>query len=166
MAAGVAFFSFLALFPAMIAAVLLYGLVADPATAPSRPARSPRRCPGRGQPDHRPDGDDHLRPQQSLGLGLIVAMVLALWSASGGVGNLISAVNMAYDEEETRGFVKRKVLALGLTLGAILFVVVAVGAGRRGTGRAGQPGRLRPVAVGPRGRALGLLLVAVCIALA
>ena len=66
------------------------------------------------------------QPQQSLGLGLIIALALALWSASGGVGNIVSAVNIAYDEEETRGFVKRKALALGFTLGAILFVVVAV----------------------------------------
>ena len=52
--------------------------------------------------------------------------MLALWSASGGVGNVITAINAAYDEEETRGFVKRKALALGLTFGGILFAVVAV----------------------------------------
>ena len=53
---------------------------------------------------------------------------VALWSASSGVGNLISALNVAYDEEESRGWVKRKLLALGFTLGAILFFVVAFGA--------------------------------------
>jgi len=64
--------------------------------------------------------------QESLGLGLLVALMLALWSAAGGVGNIVTAVNIAYDEEETRGFVKRKLLALGLTLGAIVFVVIAI----------------------------------------
>jgi membrane protein len=62
----------------------------------------------------------------SLGLGLMVTLVLALWSASGGVSNILSAINVAYDEEETRGFVKRKGLSLLLTFAAIVFVVVAI----------------------------------------
>jgi membrane protein len=53
-------------------------------------------------------------------------VLTALWSASGGVGYLITAVNLAYDEEERRGFVRRKLLALGMTLGAIAFVLLAV----------------------------------------
>jgi membrane protein len=65
-------------------------------------------------------------PSSGLGIGLVVSILAALWSASGGVGNLISAVNIAYDEEETRGFVKRKALALAMTLGAILFFGIAI----------------------------------------
>jgi len=52
--------------------------------------------------------------------------VAALWSASGGAGYLLTAVNLAYDEDETRGFVRRKLLALGMTLGAIVFVLFAI----------------------------------------
>lgn len=37
---------------------------------------------------------------------MIVSLLGALWSASGAAGNLITAVNRAYDEEETRGFLK------------------------------------------------------------
>lgn len=128
MAAGVAFYSFLALFPAMIAAVLLYGIVADPATVASQSKQLTDALPQdaasliTGQMDSLASS-----PQQSLGIGVVIAILLALWSASGGVGNLIQAVNTAYDEEETRGFIKRKLLALGLTLGAIVFVVVTVG---------------------------------------
>jgi membrane protein len=65
-------------------------------------------------------------PQQSLGISLVISVLIALWSASGGVGQLISAVNTAYDEEENRGFVKRKLLALGLTLSAIVFMVIMI----------------------------------------
>ena len=127
MAAGVAFYSFLALFPAMIAAVLLYGLVRDPQDVESQTRELTRALPA----DAASLLTDQLKaiastPQQSLGLGLLVSLVLALWSASGGVGNIMSAINVAYDEEETRGFVKRKALALALTLGAIVFVVVAL----------------------------------------
>jgi membrane protein len=127
LAAGVAFYSFLALFPAMIAAVMLYGLVRDPADVQRQVDDLTAALPS--------DAASVLTTQLeaitstssgSLGLGLLVSLVLALWSASGGVGNILSAINIAYDEEETRGFVKRKALSLLLTLAAIVFVVVAI----------------------------------------
>ncbi|MFC5729557.1 MULTISPECIES: YihY/virulence factor BrkB family protein [Nocardioides] len=127
LAAGVAFYSFLAMFPAMIAAVMLYGLVRDPADVQRQVDELSRTLPS--------DAASLVTTQleaitstssSSLGLGLLISLALALWSASGGVGNIMTAVNIAYDEEETRGFVKRKLLSLGLTLAAIVFVVVAV----------------------------------------
>jgi membrane protein len=65
-------------------------------------------------------------PQQSLGIGLVIAVLLALWSASGGVGYLVTAVNLAYDEQDERGFVKKKALAIGLTLAAIVAGLLAL----------------------------------------
>ena len=62
----------------------------------------------------------------SLGIPLVISVLLALWSASGGVGNLMTAVNIAYDEDEKRGFLKRKATALALTLGAIVFMVIVL----------------------------------------
>jgi membrane protein len=64
--------------------------------------------------------------ERSLSVGLVIALVFALWTASGGISNLITAVNVAYDEEQKRGFVKSRALALGMTVGAIVFMVVAV----------------------------------------
>lgn len=52
--------------------------------------------------------------------------MIALWSASGGVGNLVSAINLAYDEERKRGMVKEKLVALGLTVAAIVFVLLVM----------------------------------------
>ena len=128
MAAGVAFYSFLALFPAMIAAVMLYGLVADPKTVADQAQQITDTMPKDAAAIITKQMNAIVNaPQQALSLGLIIALVLALWSASGGVGNIVTAVNIAYDEEETRSFVKRKLLSLVLTLGAILFVVVAIG---------------------------------------
>jgi membrane protein len=128
LAAGVAFYSFLSLFPAMIAAVMVYGLIADPRTVAEQAQQLTEALPNdaasliSGQLEAITQ-----TPQQSLGFGLLVALLLALWSAAGGVGNIVTAINLAYDEEETRGFVKRKALSLALTLGAIVFVVVAIG---------------------------------------
>jgi len=125
--AGVAFFGFLALFPALAAFTLIYGLVADPATISGRTQTLTASLPPEartllvGQLDQLASV-----PQQSLGWGLMLAIVLALWSASGGVGNLITAVNIAYDEEKKRGFVKDKLLALGVTVGAVIFMALIV----------------------------------------
>jgi membrane protein len=124
-AGGVAFFAFLAIFPALIATISIYGLVASPETVArqveSLSAQLPEDAAG-------------LISQQltaitqnsggALSISLAISVLGALWSASGGTGNVITAVNIAYDEVETRGFVKRKALALGLTLGAIVFVLV------------------------------------------
>jgi membrane protein len=127
LAAGVAFYSFLSLFPAMIAAVTVYGLIADPQTVARQTQAISEALPKDAASIITKQMEAIAsQPQQSLGLGLVIALALALWSASGGVGNIVTAVNVAYDEEETRGFVKRKALALVFTLGAILFVVVAV----------------------------------------
>ncbi|WP_369137589.1 YihY/virulence factor BrkB family protein [Modestobacter versicolor] len=125
--AGVAFFAFLALFPALIATISLYGLVASPETVARQIESLSGQLPAEAQ---------SLLSEQltaitensggALTVGLLVSIAAALWSASGGTGNLITAVNLAYDEVETRSFVKRKALALGLTLGAIVFVLVTI----------------------------------------
>jgi membrane protein len=127
LAAGVAFFGFLSLFPAMIAAVLVYGLIADPAQLRSQAQDLAVAVPASAR-DLLLQQVDSLTaaPRQSLGFGAAVALVVALWSASGGVGYLISAVNLAYDEDETRGFVRRKALALAMTSGALVFMLLAV----------------------------------------
>jgi membrane protein len=125
--AGVAFFGFLALFPALIALSLVYGLVADPATISDQLSSLLAALP----PDARALIEDQLRelaaaPPQGLGWGLALTLLVSLWSASGGVGNLVTAVNIAYDEERKRGFVKDKLVALGLTLGAIVFMLLMI----------------------------------------
>ncbi|MEI8410063.1 MULTISPECIES: YihY/virulence factor BrkB family protein [unclassified Kribbella] len=127
LAAGVAFFGFLSLFPAIVAAVLAYGLIADPVQIRNQAEDLAATMPASGR-DLLLQQIDALTsaPGRSLGIGVAVAVLTALWSASGGVGYLITAVNMAYDEEERRGFVRRKLLALGMTLGAIAFVLLAV----------------------------------------
>ncbi|MBA2716462.1 MAG: YihY/virulence factor BrkB family protein, partial [Propionibacteriales bacterium] len=128
LAAGVAFFSFLSLFPAMIAAVLAWGLIADPTQIRDQAKNIATALPKSARDLLMQQiGSLIDAPQQSLGFGLLFSLALALWSASGGVGNLISAVNLTYDEEETRGFVRRKLLALGMTLAMIIGGLLALG---------------------------------------
>jgi membrane protein len=127
-AGGVAFFAFLSIFPALIAIVSLYGLVASPETVARQVEELSAQL---------PDSAAQLIGEQltaivnnsgsSLSISLVVSILAALWSASGGVGNLVTAVNIAYDEVEARNFVKLKLLSLALTLGAVVFVIVAFG---------------------------------------
>ena len=63
----------------------------------------------------------------ALGWSALLSIALALFSASGGVNNLMTAVNVAYDEEDKRSPVKKRLIALALTLGAIVFIVIMLG---------------------------------------
>jgi len=123
LAAGVAFYAFLALFPAMVAGVIMYGFIAGPATIATQVESVTEAMPA----DARQliiEQLNTLSGQQRAGIGALVAVVLALWSASAGVANLMTAINTAYDEDETRSFVKKRGVALALTLGAIVFMVI------------------------------------------
>ncbi|GAA1880704.1 YihY/virulence factor BrkB family protein [Pseudonocardia ailaonensis] len=127
LAGGVAFAAFLALFPALIAALTLYGLLADPAQVAGQIEGLASALPETA----RPIITDQLTAvtasgSGALGVGLVVSVLAALWSASGGTMNLIRATNLAYDEDESRGFLRLRGTALLLTLGAVVFVLLAV----------------------------------------
>ena len=127
LAGGVAFFAFLAVFPALIAALTLYGLIADPAQVSQQIDTLSGALPAEtkqiitGQLTAVTGGSNG-----ALTVGLVVSLLAALWSTSGATSNVIKAVNLAYDEKETRGAVKLRLTALGLTLGAIIFMLVAL----------------------------------------
>lgn len=126
-AAGVAFYAFLALVPALIAFVSLYGLVADPADVRDQIRDVASALPAEVQ--------DFLVFQLTsiaranpagVSITLLVSVAVALWSASGGMAALISGVNVALETDEPMGFVRKRSKALGLTLGAIVVVGVVV----------------------------------------
>jgi len=122
-AAGAAFFGLLAIFPALAAAVALYGLFTDPATVTAHMEQLAGLA---------PEGARSILDQQlqrvtgaadrSLGIGAVAALLVALWSSAKGVKSLMRALDIVYDEEEDRGFFKLNGTALLLTL-AMLVVV-------------------------------------------
>jgi membrane protein len=128
LAAGVAFYAFLAMVPTLIALVMIYGLVTDDEAAVAEQVESfGSVLPTEAEQLLTGQMESLVRTSdRALGIGLIVALLLALWSASSGINNLIKALNVAYDKKVTRSFVKSRLLALGLTIGAILFMVLAV----------------------------------------
>lgn len=153
LAAGVAFFGFLALFPAVIALVTLVGLIADPGQITQQVQSFTAGLP----PASRQLISDQLNAiTQSSGsaltIGLVVSLLAALWSASSGTSNLMAAVNIAYEEKEARGFVKLRGIALLLTLGTVVFLVLTLAL------IAVVPVVLQVVPLGPLGTVLAQVL--------
>ena len=98
-AAGVAFFGVLAIFPALAALVGLYGLIADPADVIANLAEIRPLLP----PDAYGLIESQLQalldvPQQRLGVAFVVAILLALWTARAGVSTLVEGLNIVYRE--------------------------------------------------------------------
>ncbi len=127
-AAGVAFFGFLSVIPGLAAFVSLYGLFADPNQVRSRVEQAFGALPS----DARHLLTDQLSrltesSKASLGFGLAVSLAIALWSSSSGVAHLIEAINLAYDEKQTQGFVKRRATALLFTFAVVVTGIIAVG---------------------------------------
>ena len=127
MAAAIAFAALIAIFPALIAALSLFGLIVDPIEAAQLAGEMTATLPA--------DAASMLRDQiqslatadeSTLGGSFVISLVVALWGASGGIGMALTGINVAYDETERRTFVRRKLLALGLALAAVLFFVVAI----------------------------------------
>jgi membrane protein len=127
-AAGVAFYGMLAVAPGLAALVSIYGLVASHADV----ARQMESLSTAMPPEARTLLTDQLNQVvntsgSAKGLGVVFGIALALWSASAAMKNLIVALSAMYDENETRGFVKLRVRAIGLTVGALVFVLAAMG---------------------------------------
>jgi membrane protein len=126
-AAGVAFYGFLAIVPMLAALVLIYGLVADGPTVLRDIGHLADLLP--------PYAAKFLAAQLievvqasdgKKGLGLAMAIALALFGARNGAASIITALNIAYEEAETRGFIRQTALALGMTAAAVLLAGIAV----------------------------------------
>lgn len=126
-AAGVAFYLLLSIVPALAATVAIYGLFADPQTISGHVSDFGAFLPGQAQ--------ELIRQQltrlsqssgQALGLGALVGVLLSIWSATRAMVAMMTSLNIAYNEEESRGFFRLNLIALGLTLVLVLFLAVAL----------------------------------------
>jgi membrane protein len=127
-AAGVAFYGLLAVFPGLIALVGLYGLAFDPQQVEQQIAALSGILPQEARQVLLTQLRDLTTTDRTaLGIGAIGGLLLALWSASAGMRTLMEALNVAYDEEEKRGFIRFYGTALLLTLAAIVGAVLAIG---------------------------------------
>jgi membrane protein len=127
LAAGVAFYSLLAIFPALAAAVSIYGLVLDPRGVEQQVSMVIGLLPE----EARAIITDQLsritsQPPQSLGFSALFGLAFALWSASAAIKTLMTGLNVVHDEQERRSFISFNGTALGLTFGGIIFGLIAL----------------------------------------
>lgn len=126
-AAGVAFYAALALFPAIAALVALYGLVADTGDIAQQLATTRRFLPADGYALIEAQVMDLTAAgEQKLGLASILATLLALWSARAGVYGMVTGINIAYSEDDNRTILNSILLTLGLTGVLMVFVIAAI----------------------------------------
>jgi membrane protein len=128
-AAGVTFYTLLAIFPAIATLVSLYGFFADPAAVNDHLQTLSGIVPAGGM--------DLITAQvksltsngrQALGLGVLIGLLTSMWSSNQGMKGLFDALNVVYHEKEKRSFVLRTAITLGFTVGAIVFIILAMSA--------------------------------------
>jgi membrane protein len=126
-AGGVTYAVLLALFPGLAALVSLYGLVLDPAQIEKQVASLNGVLPEQAQQMLSEELHSLVTTSNgALGLSAALGLLLALWSASRGMSGLISALNIAYEENEKRSFFKLNLIAVGLTIGLVIAGIVVV----------------------------------------
>jgi membrane protein len=126
-AAGCAFWATLALFPAISMLITIYGLLFNPGSVEPQLDVLERLLPPAAytliaQRVH----ELVSQSAHTLTIGLVVSAAITLWSASTGTKAMLSALNMAYEEEERRSFFMFQAEALLITLGGILAAVLAL----------------------------------------
>lgn len=126
-ASGVAFYAFLAVFPALAAGVSIYGLMSDPAEVMQQMEALSGILPFEALQVF---GEQLARvsaqQQSTLGLGVIVGILVAIYSANKGMKALLRALSIVHEEREERGFLWLSALGLLLTLGGVVVGLVAM----------------------------------------
>ncbi len=125
--AGVAFYFFLALFPAVAAIFSIYGLVVDPAQVQQQLSQAADAL-----PDEAYKMVSNILTQtaeksiEALSWSLIISIVLSLWSSNKAASAIFTGVNIAYHETDNRNLFLRTGITLLFTLGTIIIGIIAI----------------------------------------
>lgn len=128
LAAGIAYYAFLSFIPLLASAILTYGLAVDAQTVERHAAELTASLPAsaadlvRGQLEGIAESNEG-----ASGLGLLVSLALSLFGARVAAGGTIQALNIAFGAKEGRGLVKQNLLAIAITVGALLAMGLVAG---------------------------------------
>jgi len=129
LAAGMTYYSILAIFPAIAALVAVYGLFSDPSTIARHLDQLGGFLPGGAIEVAREQLTRVAsKGSQTLGLTFLIGLGTSLWSANAAMKSLFDTLNIVHGEEEKRSFVKLNAMSLGFTIGGVLFVAAALSA--------------------------------------
>jgi membrane protein len=126
-AAGITFYALFALFPGIAALVSLYGLYANPAAVAEQLSALSGVIPGGGM-DIISDQIKRVTSNgtSKLGFGLLISIATSLWSANQAIKALFDSLNVVFREKEQRSFIRRTALTLAFTVGAVVFILIAM----------------------------------------
>ncbi|MCH8615576.1 YihY/virulence factor BrkB family protein [Sphingomonas sp. SM33] len=126
-AAGVAFYGFFALLSLLVMIVLVYGFVADVQTLVDTMHTLTRILP---RDVATLIGDQLVQAMKSSeerkGTGLLIAFLVALYGGTNGASAIITALNIAYEEKEKRSLLRFYLIAITMTLAAVMLAVIAL----------------------------------------
>ncbi len=126
-AAGVAFYGLLALFPAITALIAISGLLVEPSEIVDQLSSLSGVMPEEVIAIITKQATAVAGSREGgLGLAAIFGVLVALYSASKGMASLMQGMNVAYDEEEERGFIELKLVTSGLTLLLMIGLLMAL----------------------------------------
>ncbi len=128
LAAGMTYYSILAIFPALAALVAMYGLFSDPSSIARHLDQLDGFMPG-GALDIAREQLTRVsaKGSQTLGATFAVSLVVSLWSANAAMKSLFDTLNIVYGTDEKRGFVRLNITSLAFTLSGIVFAMAALG---------------------------------------
>lgn len=125
--AGVAFYAFLAIFPAIAALISIYGLALNPQNIQDQLSQLYGVMPQQAYEILKAQIENLMKtPGSALGWSMALGILLSIWSSNKGTKSLFTGVEVAYDTENHRGFFKQNGLTLLFTLGAILLVILSM----------------------------------------
>jgi membrane protein len=127
-AAAVAFYGLLALFPAIAALISIWALALDPLQIEQQIGTFSGLLPPEAAAIVKQQAHQVAANAGGLSLAAALGILLALYGAAKGLTALIEGLNIIYDEREERGFIRRNLLAFALLLVVIVAMIVAVGA--------------------------------------
>jgi membrane protein len=129
LAAGMTYYSILAIFPALAALVAIYGLFSDPGIIAKHLDQAAGFVPS-GAIDVAREQLTRVisKGSQTLGWTFIIGLAVSLWSANAAMKALFDTLNIVYGEQEKRGFVKLNVISLAFTFAGIAFILLALSA--------------------------------------
>jgi membrane protein len=127
-AAGCAFYATLALFPSITMLISLYGLAYDPDTVqPQLHYLRSFMPPAAFELISERIQSVVSEPKQGLGISFMISLALSLWSSAAGTQSVLNALTLAYEQVETRGFIRFQLMSLGMTLIAVIGTALAIG---------------------------------------
>ena len=129
LAAGMTYYSILAIFPALAALVAIYGLFTDPASIAKHLDEVSGFIPG-GAAEVAREQLTRVASKggSTLGFTFGIGLIISLWSANAAMKALFDTLNIVYGEQEKRGFLKLNAMSLGFTLAGIAFILSALAA--------------------------------------